>query len=148
MKAKGIAAAPGYAIGRARVYRAQVAQRNGAEREGPVDPRAETERLNAAVEASRDELMELTARVGKTVGPAEAAIFKSHLCYLSDPEIVGAAAKAIANGGLRAEAAIASSVAETVALFEEMGDDGFTKERGADVRDVGRRILANLGPSR
>lgn len=145
MKVKGIAAAPGYAIGRVRVYRTQVLERCDTESAGPVDPRAETERLHAAVEASRGELMELTARVGKTVGPAEAAIFKSQLCYLSDPEIVGSAAKAIENGGLRAEEAIASSVAETVALFEEMGDDEFTKERGADVRDVGRRILANLG---
>jgi phosphotransferase system enzyme I (PtsI) len=143
MVLKGIAAAPGYALGR--VYRYRKAETAASASRRPCGaPAEEAERLGAAVESSKRELEALATDVKRRVGPAEAAIFDSHLALLRDPEITGAAMEATRSGS-SAEEAVSSIIEKTASLFECMDDDEMLKERGADIRDVGRRILSHLG---
>jgi phosphotransferase system enzyme I (PtsI) len=141
---KGIAAAPGYAIGKVFLYcKAEpVVASAGAQALGT--PQEEAKRLEAAIEASNRELESLALDMERKVGAAKAAIFHSHQALLRDPEIMGPALDATRKGS-SAEAAISAIIEETAALFEGMDDDPVLKERGADMRDVGRRILSHLG---
>ena len=142
MKIAGIGAAPGLAAGRAVVWQDQAvaaAERTGA---GAVVERA---RLEAAVQASREQLQALIA----ALAVAEARIFQVHLLLLEDPMLMDAVKAAIDGGGVSAAHAVACATSDLVAQFRALSD-GYLRERAADVEDLGRRLLANLtgGPRR
>jgi phosphotransferase system enzyme I (PtsI) len=145
---EGIAAAPGYAIGRIFLHQDRSALQSRApmagEAEVQVDPGREKARLLEAISASRREVEGLAARLASSVGEKEADILRSHLALLADPEIVGVAAERIEADKVRAEAAIAGVITETAELFRSMEDDALLQARAADIEDVGRRILGAL----
>ena len=84
----GRGVSPGIAVGRAVVAVREARQvryrlaASGVERE--------RQRLRAARERTRVELEEISARVARTVGPAQAAIFAAQLLMLDDPLLAGA----------------------------------------------------------
>lgn len=145
---EGIAAAPGYAIGRVFLHQDRSSPQAREQRpcggEGLVDPGREEARLLEAVSESRREVEGLAARLASSVGEKEAEILRSQLALLADPEIIGVAAERIEAGRMRAEAAIAGVISETAELFRSMEDDALLRERAADIEDVGRRILGKL----
>ncbi len=136
MKIAGIGAAPGLAAGRAVVWQDQglaAGERTGA------GAAAELARLEAAVAASREQLQALIA--GLNV--AEVRIFQVHLLLLDDPMLMDAVKAAIERDGVSAPHAVACATSELVAQFRAL-NDGYLRERAADVEDLGRRLLANL----
>jgi len=144
MPLKGIPVSPGYAIGRAYLYRASTAVQasNGTNRvQG--SPEEEGSRLLAAIETAKRELESIVSDVEHRVGAAEAGIFRSHLALLRDPEIVGASLRAT-GAGTDAEKAFGDTIEENAAIFEGMEDDPLLKERASDLRDVGKRVQSLL----
>ena len=81
---KGIAASSGVAIGPAFVYhpRRMVVDRVGI---GADEVSAEISRWDAARQKARDQLAEIQARAGDTMGQANAAIFEAHAMMPDDP---------------------------------------------------------------
>ncbi len=135
---KGIAASPGIAVGRAFVLQpegAPVAYAAG-------DAAAELARFEAAVGGARAELGALRDRVARQVGEEEAGVFDAHLMMLDDPALVDEVTGAI-RGGAPAPEAVEQTVAALVAMFESIEDE-YLRERAADVRDVGRRLVQHL----
>jgi phosphocarrier protein FPr len=134
----GIAAAPGLAIGPLRHFR----------REKIVvavtanDAQAETPRMQQAIAAAKLQLRQLHDEVKARSGAASAAIFRAHEEFLDDPDLVDAAQHLI-DAGHSAGWAWRQSVDERA---KEVGalDDARLKERAADLRDVGRRVLRLL----
>ncbi len=140
VRLQGIGAAPGVAMGPAAHWRerhSETGARSGA------GPEAELARLAAAVEASREQLRELAARVAAAAGESEARIFHVHRLLLDDPLLIGAVKAAIEREGLSAERAVARVSSQLVAQFQGL-TDATLRERAADVEDLGRRLLANL----
>jgi phosphocarrier protein FPr len=134
----GIAAAPGLAIGPLRHFR----------REKIVvavtanDVQAETTRMQQAIAAAKLQLRQLHDEVKARSGTASAAIFRAHEEFLDDPDLVDAAQHLI-DAGHSAGWAWRQSVDDRA---KEVGalDDARLKERAADLRDVGRRVLRLL----
>lgn len=109
---------------------------------GGLDPVAEKARLIAALDQAAAELTTLaeatTARAGEEVG----AIFGAQALFATDPEIVGPALAAI-EAGASAEDAIERIAAEQADRLAGV-DDEYFRERAADLRDVGQRVVDRL----
>ena len=137
---KGISASKGYAIGQVFIKETTkiIINENKIE-----DASKETARLNKAVETSRTQLKKIKAKALKELGADKAEVFESHIMLLDDPEFVGAMVTGIENNMVNAEKALTDTLKMFIDIFEAMDDD-YMRERAADVKDVGGRILANL----
>ena len=108
----------------------------------PDDVPAEERRLMDALDAAAIELEALARETSGRAGPEIGAIFEAQGMFARDPGLIEPAVAAI-RGGETAEAAIdrvAAEQAETLAGV----DDPYFRERAADLRDVGRRVLDRL----
>ncbi len=136
----GLAAAPGWAVGRARFL-------DRVDLEVPryraADPAAEWARYEAAAARARADLETLAARMQTELGEAQARIFQAHALALSDPDLEAAIRTAIAEQGLNAEAAVSDAITTVARRYEAMAGPRF-QERAADLRDVGTRVLRLL----
>jgi phosphotransferase system enzyme I (PtsP) len=75
--------------------------------------------------------------------PAEdKALFDAYLLMLESDTLINGVENSIREGNW-ASAALRDTIAEHLRVFEEM-EDPYLRERGADVRDLGRRILLRL----
>lgn len=137
---EGIVGAPGMAQGRAWMYRREDLS---FDRRVVDDRSAEAERFQEALRASRRELEELADSTARAMGDDAAAIFRAHLAMLEDEALVSGVTETIHNEGLNAESALDAVVEQFGAMFEAL-DDPYLRERAADVRDVGRRVLRRL----
>ena len=79
----------------------------------------------------------------KNLSAEEAAVFDAHALVLSDPELKTQVEDKIRNEACNAAAALDEVSAMFISMFESMGDEYF-RERAADIKDVSRRLLANL----
>ncbi len=107
----------------------------------------ERQRLRAARERTRVELEEISSRVSRTLGPAQAAIFAAQLLMLDDPLLATRADELIRTERLNADWALDRAIAELHAVFAREGD-AWLRERIGDLADVGGRLQRNLRPSR
>jgi phosphoenolpyruvate-protein phosphotransferase len=107
------------------------------------DPQAEIARLEDAIAQVDEQLQGLLQHMEQQVGAKEAAIFQAHRLFLSDPAFVGRARQLIQSERLNAEAALQRVVEDLRQTFAAM-EDPYFRERGADVEDVGRRLMRAL----
>ncbi|WP_180963971.1 phosphoenolpyruvate--protein phosphotransferase [Haloimpatiens massiliensis] len=140
MLKKGISASKGYAIGKVVIKKEQ--ELNVVE-EKVQDIIAEKQRLKDAAEASRDQLIKIKEKAEKEVGKDKAAVFESHMMLLDDPEFTGAIEMNIESASVNAEKALKDVIDMYMGIFAAMEDE-YMRERAADVKDVGDRILKNL----
>jgi phosphotransferase system enzyme I (PtsI) len=137
---KGIAASKGYAIGK--VVLKEHEELVIAERK--IDNlEAEKARLQGALTLSREQLERIREKAEAEMGADKAAVFESHIMLLDDPEFVGAIEANVESAMINAEKALTDVVSMFVSIFDSM-DDEYMRERAADVKDVGNRILNNL----
>jgi multiphosphoryl transfer protein len=106
------------------------------------DPANEKARLRAALEAASVELSSLARNTANRAGDEIGAIFEAQALFATDPGIVEPALAAI-EGGADAAGAIESVTAEQADKLAGVDDDYF-RERAADVRDVGKRVIDRL----
>lgn len=107
-----------------------------------ADVDAELERFKVAVMKTKAELQEIYEIAQKKFGAEKAAIFAAHLLVLEDPEML-AAIEAKIQTGMNAEFALDEASNMFIAMFEGL-DNVYMQERVADIRDVSKRVLANL----
>jgi phosphotransferase system enzyme I (PtsI) len=100
--------------------------------ESAVD--AEVARYEAAVEAAKADLAVLAE---------ENAIFGAHLELVQDPALTDTVISAIQGEKKNAELALEESVDMFAAVFASMEDE-YMRERGADMKDVGKRLMCKL----
>lgn len=103
----------------------------------------ELERLERAFDQSKEQLNAIYEKTLLAVGEEDAEIIQAHLMILGDPIFYDEVKDAVQSELLTAEHAIQKKVEEQVAVFE-MIDDPYIRERAADVRDVGNRLLLNV----
>ncbi|WMN18634.1 phosphoenolpyruvate--protein phosphotransferase [Pseudomonas piscis] len=132
---QAVPAAPGIAIGPAHV---QVQQAIDYPLRGE-SPAIERQRLQQALGEVREDIQGLIQR---SQAKAIREIFITHLEMLDDPELVDEVDTRLKQGE-SAEAAW-MSVIESAARQQESLQDALLAERAADLRDIGRRVLAQL----
>ncbi len=137
---KGIAASKGYAIGKVFIQEHEEIVITDAKIE---DVAAEKENLRVALEASKQQLTAIKEKTLAEIGEHEAAVFEAHLTLLDDPEFTGQMEMTIENDSLNAMKAVQNVTDTFVMIFESM-DDAYMRERAADIKDVSKRIIANL----
>ena len=136
----GFAASPGVAVGPARHFRPPDIEVP----RGPVgEPKEEWSALEAAIEATRAEILATREQVAARAGEQSAAIFDAHLLFLDDEELVGPTRSAILDQGRGAAETWKEGIDRTAASWRSL-DDAYLQARAADVEAVGAQVLAHL----
>ncbi|MBU3059308.1 phosphoenolpyruvate--protein phosphotransferase [Pseudomonas indica] len=141
----GVPGAPGAAVGTALVV-LPPADLEVVPDKAIDDIEAEVERFKQALEGVREDMRTLSAKLATQLRPEERALFDVYLMMLDDASI-GLEVKRIIRTGQWAQGALRHVVMEHVKRFELM-DDAYLRERAADVKDLGRRLLAYLQQER
>ncbi|MEQ1965104.1 phosphoenolpyruvate-protein phosphotransferase PtsI [Xenorhabdus khoisanae] len=79
----------------------------------------------------------------KNLGAEKAEIFEGHIMLLEDEELEQEIVTLIEKNLATADAAVYSVIEDQAKALEEL-DDEYLKERAADVRDIGKRLLKNI----
>ncbi len=136
----GIAASPGIAIAKAfRLNR----QEFNIEQKQITSIDQEINRFQDALQNTKQELVEIKQKAFTELGADKAEIFSAHLLVLSDPELVNSVIHKIKEENLNAEYALNEVAKLFISIFENM-DNSYMRERAADIRDVTKRVLAQL----
>lgn len=107
----------------------------------------ERQRLRTARERTRRELEGISARISRTAGPSQAAIFAAQTLMLDDPLLAGRADELIRTERLNGDWALDRALEELRAVLVREGD-AWTRDRAGDLADVGGRLQRNLRPTR
>ncbi len=103
----------------------------------------EIERFLTGRTKASQQLEVIKKKAAETLGPEKEAIFEGHIMLLEDEEFEQEIISLIKDDHASADAA-AFSVIETQAKALEELDDEYLKERAADMRDIGKRLLKNI----
>jgi len=139
---EGIPVSPGVVIGRVFVMDDQ--RRRIARRTTPPEAvGAELERLEAALNQSREGLSRVYERAQREMGAEAAKIFRFHQGMLSDEALIEPIRSRIRDEHVAAEYAVYSVFAELAQQFRSMTDSVFTTKVN-DIHDLSNRILRAL----
>lgn len=135
---KGIAASEGIAIGKVLLLKKE---------EPVIEKRTisvdeienEKERLTQALELSKQQLEEIKENAGEVMRE----ILDAHIMILNDDELVDQINGKISDKKQDVVSATHETIEFFVSIFASMEDD-YMKERVADLRDIGYRIIMNL----
>ncbi len=139
---KGVAASPGIEIGKAYVlkeYPVFIEQDKIA-----VDKlEDEIEKLSKAIVKSQAQLEKIRDKAEKEMGADKAEIFNAHLMMLEDEVFLNEIREKIKAESIRAEYALTLVVKAYTEMFQNIEDE-YLRERAADVKDIGDRLIKNL----
>lgn len=142
----GIGTSDGIAIGRAYVFSAPEEEQGLHVPVRPIEASevdSECQRLLRAIEQTQAQIRTAQHELGKSVGQAHARIFDAHLLLLQDPVLREQAEARIRERLINAEAAFFDVISPYVKALAE-SENGYFKERRADIHDVLQRVLQNL----
>ncbi|HCV67130.1 MAG TPA: phosphoenolpyruvate--protein phosphotransferase [Serratia sp.] len=89
------------------------------------------------------QLEAIKTKAGATFGEEKEAIFEGHIMLLEDEELEQEIIALIKDDLASADAAAYTIIEGQAKALEEL-DDEYLKERAADVRDIGKRLLQNI----
>ena len=137
---KGIAASKGYAIGKVYLQEHEEIVITDTKVSDVV---AEQEVLKKALEQAKVQLTAIKDKTLAEIGEHESLVFEAHITLLDDPEFTGGMLAEIENSSVNAMKAVENVTNTFVMIFDAMEDE-YMKERAADIKDVSKRIIANL----
>jgi phosphoenolpyruvate-protein phosphotransferase (PTS system enzyme I) len=109
----------------------------------PAQLPEEMERFDTAVARAEAELNALTQTVGQRLGRDEGDIFVAQALVLRDPSFRQQVTVILREKLVNVEAALSEVIERVSRRFDEI-PDAYLRERAADIRDVGRRVLEAL----
>ncbi|MBF0238097.1 MAG: phosphoenolpyruvate--protein phosphotransferase [SAR324 cluster bacterium] len=138
---KGTPIASGFALGKAIVLQEATLEEPVYQATQPIAK--ELKDFNDALERTITDILQLIDKVSEYLTPEEASILHVHLLFLEDR---GFQEKIIRNieQGASAAWSIYHTVQEHLRAFDAI-DDPYLKEKGADLKDVGYRLLYQIG---
>lgn len=139
---RGTVAYPGLASGVAHVLDNNLGFSEALE-DTPVEVDRELQKLDLTLEKTRIQTLFLEKRVAERLSQDDASIFHTHLMFLEDRSFLDKLQRDIRTGHSVAFT-LKKIVGEYIEAFERM-EDPYLRERAADIKDIGRRLLANLG---
>ncbi|MCY4039636.1 MAG: phosphoenolpyruvate--protein phosphotransferase [Gammaproteobacteria bacterium] len=138
---QGLRGAPGIAHARAIVVQAPLQPESVGRRE-VTDIDQELEQFERALAQAREEIAALAGRLEGRVGKDEQAVFDAYQHMLDDNSLP-AEIRAKIREGSWAQGALLEVVSEHSRAFANFEDE-YLRERAADVRSIGRRLLDGL----
>lgn len=139
---RGIGVAPGIA-------HAPVVVHWEVDEEVPVRPISvadlpeEIARFEAALMATRAEILEMQKRIENAIGARDASIFDAHLLVVEDRTLIDEVLRTIESSRQNVEHVFATVYERYCHTLEQI-DDPYLRERVVDIQDVSRRILRHL----
>jgi phosphoenolpyruvate-protein phosphotransferase (PTS system enzyme I) len=139
---RGIPVAPGIAHGEALVHwleEEEIPLRKITPEELP----GEIARFEAALIATRAELLEIQQRIAASIGTHDASIFDAHLLVVEDRTLIDEVLRSLEDNSYGIECTF-HRVAEKYCRTLQEIDDPYLRERVVDIEDVSRRVLRHL----
>jgi phosphoenolpyruvate-protein phosphotransferase (PTS system enzyme I) len=140
---QGIPVSPGVAIGKAFVLHSEDFFSISKRQVGFDEVSREIVRFEEALTQTRSELLKVRKKIAHELGHEQSNIFNAHLLILEDRTLIEDILSRIKGENVSAEYAFAVVIKRYFEAFQHV-DDEYLKERVADIKDVGRRILHNL----
>jgi len=103
--------------------------------------KAEIERFDRAIGETRKELESISSDLGDVLEGKQ--IIEVHILLLDDPTMQKEVHSRIRNDLVNAEYAVSQVLRDVIKRFMQL-KDSYMRERAADVRDVGRRVISRL----
>ena len=110
---------------------------------GKAEVEADVERLRRAIDDTVEELTELESHLQRELGDAYADIFHAHIMVLTDEHFLQETIRRARENLVNIEYALMQEMGQVETVFSQMHDT-YLRERGGDIRDVGRRLLRKL----
>ena len=108
-----------------------------------LNPEAEEARFLAALDKTRQQILEIQKRLHDKIGAKQSLIFDAHLLVLEDPTVLEEVNRKIREEKLSSEYALYNATEKYAEALSAV-DDSYLSERAADIRDVIQRVLGNL----
>ena len=138
----GLPAAPGFGRGRAHILSRTVSF-DSVEQTRTKARAREVTRFMDALRLSREQVATLKERLADRLPEFDVTIVEAHRMMLEDEGFIGRIERMIRTDALQAESAVKNVVEEYLQAFAAM-ENPYMRERTADVKDVGLRLLRNL----
>ncbi|QBR48630.1 phosphoenolpyruvate-protein phosphotransferase PtsI [Erwinia sp. QL-Z3] len=138
----GILASPGIAFGKALLLKEDEIVIN-RKKIAADQVEQEVQRFLDGRTKAASQLEAIRIKAGESLGEEKAAIFEGHIMLLEDEELEQEIIALIKDDLSSADAAAHSVIEGQAKALEEL-DDEYLKERAADVRDIGKRLLQNI----
>ncbi len=142
MLLKGIAASPGIAIGKVFILDSEaytVIKREISEKDLP----REIARFEDALIQTRQEILGIQERISDQLGIKHAEIFNAHLLVLEDRTLIEEVISRLKKDLVCVEYIFDDVLKRYMSAFQKVEDE-YLKERVADIRDIGKRVLNHL----
>lgn len=139
----GIPVSPGVAIGKVLVLHSEDSFNVPKTAIEPGNVPKEVVRFEESLTKTRSELFNIRKKIAQDLGHEHSDIFGAHLLILEDRTLIEDVLSMIKDGCVSAEYAFSEVIQRYFHAFSQINDE-YLKERIADIRDVGRRILQNL----
>ncbi|MBI9011805.1 MAG: phosphoenolpyruvate--protein phosphotransferase [Clostridiales bacterium] len=136
----GSAASPGIGLGKVLVIKNEELK---IENLSIDDASVEINKLEEAIEISKQQLELIRDKAFTEFGIDKAEIFEAHLMLLKDPEVKKRTVSKITSDLSNAASAYHQVIEEFILIFESM-DNEYMRERAADIKDVSDRVLRNM----
>ncbi|AHG18909.1 phosphoenolpyruvate-protein phosphotransferase [Chania multitudinisentens RB-25] len=138
----GILVSPGIAFGKALLLKEDEIVIN-RKKISANQVEQEISRFLAGRAKASEQLEAIKTKAGETFGEEKEAIFEGHIMLLEDEELEQEIIALIKDDLASADAAAYTVIEGQAKALEEL-DDEYLKERAADVRDIGKRLLRNI----
>ena len=139
---QGVGVSPGIARGTIFVYRPD-------DEEPPVRRIEQSEiadeiaRFEAALLATRAQILEMQEKIATSIGAKDASIFDAHLLVVEDRTLIDEVLRNLQREKYNIEHTFAQVAGRYAKTLSEI-DDPYLRERALDIHDVTRRVIHNL----
>ena len=142
MRIQGISGSRGVAVGN--VYR-YIQEEIVIPDYTVADDKVEEEigKFAAAMAATLKQLDTIRQKALDEMGPEEAAIFEAHMQIAQDPSLADGIKSLVESSHTNVVAATAQTIETFANIFLGM-EDPYMRERGADIKDIGDRLMRNM----
>lgn len=138
---RGIAASPGFGIGRAHILHPQV-ELSEIDDRACDDPVTEVERFENALAIATRDLERQRDKMNEILPEATSQIFDAHLLMMRD-DAVAVRVRTLIQEGTSAEYALRRVIEDYLVAFERI-EDPYLQERALDIKDIGQRLFRIL----
>jgi len=142
MRIQGISGSRGVAVGNVyRYIQEEIVIPDYTVVEDKVE--AEIGKFASAMAATLKQLDTIRQKALKDMGPEEAAIFEAHMQIAQDPSLSDGIKSLVESSHTNVVAATAQTIETFANIFLGM-EDAYMRERGADIKDIGDRLMRNM----
>ena len=142
MRIQGISGSRGVAVGNVyRYIQEEIVIPDYTVAEDKVEE--EIGKFAAAMAATLKQLDTIRQKALDEMGPEEAAIFEAHMQIAQDPSLFDGIKSLVESSHTNVVAATAQTIETFANIFLGM-EDPYMRERGADIKDIGDRLMRNM----